>query len=650
MSITAFEQNGILNVSWSNLLGYELCVVGPSGRKVVIRSKINIANNGFKIHISLFKRKYNLLNGTYHMVATSFSKPPRESTPFVITTSPVSISISIINNNILTVNIVNPESISEQVILYLIYDNNGIDTIRANLASTSNDPPTYLPQMSTYTLSTLTPTPLVSGKYNVQIWEGLVPLYTSTTSFYYSESGEWTLGDVLEVDNNASTDINMFGNDILNIKNISLKGVTGTSDQILCTKGNTIGWTDPTSFSPATKDLDFAGNNIIGTNHVVFKASSDLLLPEPQGIYASTSLLNIYNEGDIHLDTGSNGHLQLGGDANSIILMSPLVVDPTNSNNVGIDLSGKDIRVSNIELSSNTKQTITKSNTEDDTFVVTNSTNDTLVDSENAILHIGRNATNSQLGSKLVMSTDPADSINKNSNTVGIDMSNKSIQNLSELYSFKSITAKSNTNLIITSLDGGTQIDSTSNVVLGGSTPRIELESPLIVSTDSTASINSPGNTVGIDLGNKTIIHVSTINFSESDTTTISTSFNSNATLKTSAPYVNIVNPVVINIPRLVCPKMTLFSCGIYMNFRASYGQMVHFYTFPIYKSFKTTELVPSASTQYGPNIYLFPGYKVVATGSSVITYDNTSGTTYTATTTTNPATKYDVYYDNVLM
>jgi hypothetical protein len=676
--------NPVLTVSWKDLLNYQLFAVNSlTGRRVPLR-RIARANNTFSIKLSQFKRTHRLLKGTYYLSAVSLSKSV-SSQSFAIEDLTVSVSVSLVQGNILTVTIANPSEINPEpepdvyATLFLVHSTETTKMFSA-LMYAKEQPSEIFPEVSTYTLSNLklidNITPLVSGAYVAQIYFGNKPQYTASDSFYYSSTGEWGLSDVLQVGNTASADIDMNGNDLNNVNNLTLNGLSGTSGQVLSVSkdGLSLQWTTQPSLSPATEKLDLSDNNIVNTNQIIFSGTTTTT--DDQGIYSETLLLNIYNKGiynngteevgDIHLDTGANGNVRLGGISSSTMLMSPLVVDSTNlgntinspdNNNVGIDLGGKDlVGVSDIMLSSN----ITATTTEDNIFVITNSTGDTLVDSENAILHIGRNATNAQLGSKLVMSTDPADSINKNSNTVGIDMGNKAIQNISDLV-FNSrtddqiLTANTIGNTLITNTSGGVRIDCNSkNVVLGHDALNVELRSPIICNTsDTTARINANGNKVGIDMGNKSIDNVSsienltTINANSSNLAITNTNLTSNISLAPTTGSITTVTPLLYTLPDGI--HTFPVCCGAYMYMKRVNTNYSETLPIPIsldlqtfYSNYVSTDLA----------FCVLPGYKVITrdtNGNQSEILDNTYGTQTIFLSTSTVNDRYiDLYYNNV--
>ena len=210
MGITAYKSDGMLNVSWTNLLGRQLLIVNSiTGKYVVIRQKIIQDNNAFSENISNFRHTYHLVNGTYYFLATKLGKSPIQSS-LVVIDEPPEITISLLQGNILTVNISTTEAIPSNVGLYLVNQNNSSN------AEVSNNSTQGFASEFTIKLSDLKS--LVSGNYFLQFFSGITKLYSPSNVFYYAESGVWTLSDVLQAGNIASTDIDLTNHDILNAK------------------------------------------------------------------------------------------------------------------------------------------------------------------------------------------------------------------------------------------------------------------------------------------------------------------------------------------------------------------------------------------------------------------------------------------------
>ena len=223
--ISAYRNGNILNVSWTNLLGYQLFVIGPLGRKVLVRPRIAKANNQFSINISRLKHTYNLLNGTYRMIASSPGKPLVQSASFTVEDLPVSLTTSLSSDNVLTVTIQNTEAIpvypDPKYLILFIFNTTTQQYAALAFGFDSN----ILPAKTNCTLSQqpdVYGNPLLNGNYVARIFYNTdeVASYESTNSVYYNVTGEWPLTTVLQAGNTASTDIDMDGNDLLNVRTI----------------------------------------------------------------------------------------------------------------------------------------------------------------------------------------------------------------------------------------------------------------------------------------------------------------------------------------------------------------------------------------------------------------------------------------------
>ena len=216
MGITAYKSDGMLNVSWTNLLGRQLLIVNSTtGKYVVIRSQITQANNAFSINLSNFKHTYHLVNGTYYFSATKLGKSPIQSS-LVVIDEPIEVTFSLVQDNILTVNISNTEDFEVGTHLYLLRDNNYSPETAILLASSTSDQ--VLPISSTYILSDQTyinATAIVTGSYGVHLYFGTTLLYSSANNFYYAETGTWPLSVVLQAGNAVSANIDLNNNSIL---------------------------------------------------------------------------------------------------------------------------------------------------------------------------------------------------------------------------------------------------------------------------------------------------------------------------------------------------------------------------------------------------------------------------------------------------
>jgi hypothetical protein len=291
--------SNMLNVQWTNLRNNQLLVEHSSGRRVTLRTSVGLNNNTIRVNLAALKFQYSLLQGNYRVVAISPSGQQLQSNLFTLEDTSAVITVSLLAN-LLTVNLTAPSSITSPVKMVLIGEDTGY-VVLLELGNGSSPPlmpsttfDLFLPKY--YVPDPILPFPLPNGRYTIHIQYGDGDdVVDPSDPFFYNSSSIWPLDTVLKCGNTVSINIDMFGNDINDINNLTINGSTGTAGQVLTTTGTALAWGNLPVLSPASTDLDMSGKNIINVSQI-------------SGSTGSTGPLNIGENGSTNL----NGTVYLG--------------------------------------------------------------------------------------------------------------------------------------------------------------------------------------------------------------------------------------------------------------------------------------------------------------------------------------------------